>query len=174
MSEQEFNAKQNAVPNTPETSGLTDDTAETGQTTFDVTEDAEEALRRFQAEQDRQAAEQPPPIIDSDEVMLRLEISESATPLLLSLSDKALIGRRDPAIQAVPEVDMTPYGGYQMGISRRHAIMNVRGGRLELMDLGSRNGTYVGGKRLTPHQPQVLRDGDEIRLGKIVLHVYFQ
>ena len=38
---------------------------------------------------------------------------------------------------------------------------------------GSHNGTYLNGQRLIAHQPRVLRDGDDIRLGFLVLRVKF-
>ncbi|HET7618655.1 MAG TPA: FHA domain-containing protein, partial [Vicinamibacterales bacterium] len=53
------------------------------------------------------------------------------------------------------------------GVSRHHARILVAGGEATLEDLGSKNGTSVNGTRMTaPHR---LRDGDEIRLGAIVL-----
>lgn len=49
------------------------------------------------------------------------------------------------------------------GVSRRHAaIRRLREGSLELIDLGSTNGTWVNGARVERH---LLRDGDRIRLG---------
>ena len=35
------------------------------------------------------------------------------------------------------------------------------------------NGTFLNGQRLVPNQPRILRDGDEIRLGHLVLYVRF-
>jgi DNA-binding winged helix-turn-helix (wHTH) protein len=50
-------------------------------------------------------------------------------------------------------------------ISRRHARIVVLAGQATLEDLGSRNGTWLRGKRID--SPCVLRDGDEIRLGRV-------
>lgn len=52
-------------------------------------------------------------------------------------------------------------------ISRRHARIAVRGDAATLEDLGSKNGTFHGDTRLT--SPVTLSDGDEIRLGTILL-----
>jgi pSer/pThr/pTyr-binding forkhead associated (FHA) protein len=41
-----------------------------------------------------------------------------------------------------------------------------------LEDLGSKNGTFVGGERLS--SPRVLAEGDEIRLGLAVRLVYYK
>jgi pSer/pThr/pTyr-binding forkhead associated (FHA) protein len=51
--------------------------------------------------------------------------------------------------------------------SRRHARILVAGEQATLEDLGSRNGTYHRGERVT--KPRPLRDGDEIRIGRTVL-----
>ena len=52
-------------------------------------------------------------------------------------------------------------------VSRRHARISIRGGTVLLEDLGSKNGTFVGGKRI--ESPATLRDGDEIRVGPLTL-----
>ncbi|HEX9188175.1 MAG TPA: FHA domain-containing protein [Vicinamibacteria bacterium] len=49
------------------------------------------------------------------------------------------------------------------GVSRRHASIRVEGARATLTDLGSKNGTFVGERRLVG--PVELHDGDEVRLG---------
>lgn len=53
------------------------------------------------------------------------------------------------------------------GVSRHHARIMVAGGEATLEDLGSKNGTDLNGQRITTPCP--VRDGDEIRLGAIVL-----
>jgi pSer/pThr/pTyr-binding forkhead associated (FHA) protein len=53
------------------------------------------------------------------------------------------------------------------GISRRHALIRVRGGEGTLADLGSKNGTYLGGRRL--EEPITLQDGDVFVLGDVAL-----
>ncbi len=55
-------------------------------------------------------------------------------------------------------------------ISRRHARFRKGTGEYMLEDLGSTNGTFVNGKRLTA--PQVLQSGDIIMLGEAVTVVY--
>ena len=52
-------------------------------------------------------------------------------------------------------------------VSRRHARIVVSGERVVLEDLASKNGTFVGGRRVA--DPVDLRDGDEIGVGPAVL-----
>ena len=54
-------------------------------------------------------------------------------------------------------------------VSRRHAQIRVENDRAMIEDLDSRNGTFVGGRRIDA--PAVLRDGDRIRLGSFDLRV---
>jgi len=52
-------------------------------------------------------------------------------------------------------------------VSRRHACIRVSTEGAMIEDLGSHNGTYVRGERVT--EPVPLRDGDEIRLGSVIV-----
>jgi DNA-binding winged helix-turn-helix (wHTH) protein len=52
-------------------------------------------------------------------------------------------------------------------VSRRHARIVVSGGQATLEDLGSKNGTFVRGRRVT--SPVVLADREEIRVGSVPL-----
>jgi DNA-binding winged helix-turn-helix (wHTH) protein len=56
-------------------------------------------------------------------------------------------------------------------VSRRHARIVVTGGRAVLEDLGSKNGTYLRGRRI--HRPVELSDGDEICFGRDVVVFHF-
>jgi DNA-binding winged helix-turn-helix (wHTH) protein len=53
------------------------------------------------------------------------------------------------------------------GVSRHHARIVIRDDEATIEDLGSKNGTYVAGERVVA--PQRLNDGDQIRLGTVVL-----
>ena len=51
-------------------------------------------------------------------------------------------------------------------VSRRHARISIAGTQATLEDLGSKNGTFVGGEQISTAVP--LKDGDEIRTGSVV------
>lgn len=53
------------------------------------------------------------------------------------------------------------------GVSRQHARIRVDGTEAILEDLESKNGTYLRGERVTGPCP--LQDGDQIRLGSVVV-----
>jgi DNA-binding winged helix-turn-helix (wHTH) protein len=52
-------------------------------------------------------------------------------------------------------------------VSRRHARIVISGGTAVIEDLGSKNGTYLRGRRLEAATP--LSDGDHIKLGSVPL-----
>ncbi len=52
-------------------------------------------------------------------------------------------------------------------VSRRHARITVTRERVTVEDLGSKNGTFVRGRRI--ERPTALADGDEIRFGSVPL-----
>lgn len=83
------------------------------------------------------------------------------------------IGRVDPDTGEAPTVDLTESDATEKGVSRRHATIMQKDGALHIVDNDSANGTYLNGQKLVAHQPRVLRDGDDIRLGHLVLRVNF-
>lgn len=54
-------------------------------------------------------------------------------------------------------------------VSRRHAVIELRRGGLYLTDLGSQNGTFVDGERLTPHVATPVHAARKVQIGEHVL-----
>ncbi len=102
--------------------------------------------------------------------MARLELE--GTDRVFGLEDKSeyTLGRADPATHSFPDIDLTPFGALDAGVSRRHAkITRLGGGRYYIMDLASTNYTHVNGERLEAFEPRPLADGDEIHMGTLKL-----
>jgi pSer/pThr/pTyr-binding forkhead associated (FHA) protein len=100
----------------------------------------------------------------------RFNVQQSgATISLPAGKNEAIIGREDPVSGIFPEIDLDPHGGHDGGVGRKHARLFVQGGQLMVEDQDSVNGTFVNRQKLNAFQPHPLRDGDELRLGKIVL-----
>ena len=57
-------------------------------------------------------------------------------------------------------------------VSRRHARISISGTEAAIEDLGSKNGTFVGGEPVST--VVLLKDGDEIRAGSVVFHFRMQ
>ena len=114
-------------------------------------------------------AEAAPPAPPPAAAGPRLVVISSGAEIPLPAKAEILLGREDPVSGIFPDVDMTPHGGDEGGISRRHARMRVDGGMYFIEDLDSTNYTYVNKQKLVPKTPQVVSDGDEIRLGRVSL-----
>ncbi|MEL7435295.1 MAG: FHA domain-containing protein [Chloroflexota bacterium] len=84
-----------------------------------------------------------------------------------------MLGRKDPDADESPPIDLSTVGGREKGVSRKHAMIIQDEGTLSIIDNKSANGTFLNGQKLAPEQPRVLRDGDELRLGHLVIRVSF-
>ncbi|KQW53631.1 phosphopeptide-binding protein [Nocardioides sp. Root1257] len=90
-------------------------------------------------------------------------------PLVVPLRNTSiLIGRLSRSRNITPDIDLSS----DNGISRRHAQLTTDGTRWFVEDLGSSNGTYVGGNvgglpttPLSPGQKQEISDDDRIYVG---------
>jgi hypothetical protein len=105
---------------------------------------------------------------------IRLKIGESNREVEVNLAKPIYLGRLDPTSDVFPDVNLTPDGGLEQGVSRRHARILKREGTLVIEDLGSINGTIVNGKRLAPYLPEPLRHGDQLQIGKLMIAVQFR
>jgi hypothetical protein len=82
------------------------------------------------------------------------------------------LGRSDPVKGVYPHVDLTPYGGDSSGVSRRHARLTYQNGVLYIEDLNSTNFTFLNRRKLVPGQRYPLENGDELRLGLLMLEYF--
>jgi hypothetical protein len=85
-----------------------------------------------------------------------IEVWGSSGPELRALANDDLCVGKDDTNDVVLANDST--------VSRLHCVLERVGSRWSIRDLGSRNGTQVNGKRIAGDQ--VLKPGDEIRLGR--------
>jgi predicted amidophosphoribosyltransferase len=106
----------------------------------------------------------PPPMAGP-----RLVVAASGAEIPLPPVAEILIGREDPVSGIFPEVELTPHGGEEGGVSRRHARLIVEGGNYFIEDLDSTNFTFVNKQKVTPKARQPLKNGDEIRCGRVTL-----
>ncbi|RMF51247.1 MAG: FHA domain-containing protein [Chloroflexota bacterium] len=96
----------------------------------------------------------------------------NGSTLDLSIHETLVLGRQAPN-EPPPDVDLTPFGAQEHGVSRRHARLQRRGSLIYITDLNSTNKTYLNGRCLIPEGERLLRSGDEIRLGRLKIRVRF-
>jgi pSer/pThr/pTyr-binding forkhead associated (FHA) protein len=116
---------------------------------------------REDIQRDEKEPEKPP--------HLRLYLVQYGVTFDLGDRESVLIGRKDPGQE--PDVDLTPYGGVEQGVSRRHALITLKQGRYYIEDLKAINETLLNSSRLFPGQLYPLRDGDQLRFGTMVVKV---
>lgn len=104
-----------------------------------------------------------------DEASLTLEDGQSFS----LIHETMVLGRSDPIEGIDPDVDLSFHGGYESGVSRRHALIQRDGEVWSLEDLGSTNGTVVNRQKISPGDSVSLTEGDVIYLGhlKAVFHL---
>lgn len=98
---------------------------------------------------------------------LVIETTGAEFPLVAGGSKEVLVGREDPYTGVFPDIDLTSQGAEDNGVSRRHFKITQSGGQYMIEDLNSTNFTLVNRQRLQPGQPVALKDGDEIRAGRL-------
>lgn len=87
-----------------------------------------------------------------------------------------IIGRSTKGSVLAPDIDLTNRQASEMGVSRLHLSItyDVEHKAVLVSDLGSANGSFINGQRMMPKEVRVLRHGDELRLGKLVLLASFR
>ncbi len=80
---------------------------------------------------------------------------------------ETVLGRTDPVEDIHPDVDLGIYKGFDLGVSRRHAVILREEEQYSLEDLGSTNGTIVNRDKIKPGEKTSLKEGDTIFLGRL-------
>ena len=93
-----------------------------------------------------------------------------------NLTHELVVGRSSTNTAMTPDIDLTEEKAEELGVSRLHlAIQYVpEDSTLIVFDLGSANGSYINGQRLHPSENRILRNGDELRLGRMILRVKYE
>lgn len=94
-------------------------------------------------------------------------------PAYIDTQTEFILGRKVGTTSEIL-LDLAPFGGYSLGLSRRHAVIRQTRDGYELMDLGSVNGTWLNEERVTPHKAYPLPSGSNLRLGRMRLLVLYR
>ncbi len=100
---------------------------------------------------------------------------QNQTTVGIEVKGRIVMGRSDPVGNFYPDLDLSPYGGQEGGVSRRHAVIvqDDDNQAIYLEDLNSTNGTRINGFSLEPHRRYRLRDGDELEFGRVRVTLRF-
>ncbi|MEZ4668196.1 MAG: FHA domain-containing protein [Anaerolineae bacterium] len=87
-----------------------------------------------------------------------------------------IIGRSTKGSVLAPDIDLRGKSAADLGVSRLHLSLRYDKEHHAVLasDLGSANGSFLNGQRMMPKEVRVMRHGDELRLGKMVMSVSFR
>lgn len=102
---------------------------------------------------------------------IAITVAASGRMVALGWASGVLIGREDSARSVGPDIDLGPDGGYDAGVSRRHARIAAGAAGLVLEDLGSANGTLLNGRPLARGESVALERAAEVTCGSMVLQI---
>jgi pSer/pThr/pTyr-binding forkhead associated (FHA) protein len=97
----------------------------------------------------------------------RLVIKDDGAEFPLAGKSEFLVGREDPVSNIYPDIDLTAHKGEEHGVSRMHAKIYAQGSQYLIEDLNSTNSTYLNRQKLAAKTPTPIKDGDEVRFGKV-------
>jgi len=110
--------------------------------------------------------------------VVMLHIDGEEMPHTIQLRDTLVLGRfgQRSTDAHTTFFDLTPYHAEEKGVSRRHARLprHPENRTLTICDLSSTNGSHLNGESLPPSEERLVKDGDEILLGKLKLYIYFR
>lgn len=122
----------------------------------------------------RQPSAQPGRLPAPWRLMVQIE-GPNQTTVGLEVKGELILGRADPLASTRPDLDLTPYGAQNAGVSRRHIAIrqDLQKQALFVEDLNSTNGTRLNGFWLEAGHRYRLRDGDRLELGDLVITLRF-
>lgn len=100
-------------------------------------------------------------------------VAGASKPYYVRVENELVIGRKVEELSE-PFLDLSEEGAFDMGLSRRHALIRRTDAGFEIVDLDSRNGTRLNGERLVPHKPYPLASGSNLRFGRMRLFVLYR
>jgi len=103
---------------------------------------------------------------------IAIYIGDSDDPLICAIKGDTIIGRYSGEFATQPQIDLAAFGALKQGVSRQHALFRRFGPDIGIIDLESRNGTWLNGVKLYPRQSFMLRNGDRLLLSHLPLYLY--
>lgn len=102
-------------------------------------------------------------------------IRNAPEPLAIARMGQIVFGRTDVDDPSVsPDIDLGDYDAQDLGVSRLHVSLDAEAFPPTITDLDSYNGSFVNGQQLNPQQVYELRSGDELRLGRLVIRIFYE
>jgi len=105
-----------------------------------------------------------------------IHIAGESKPLYVKINKQLTIGRVTEAGWASPEtiLDLSDYNATSTGVSRQHVMIRRTETGFEVVDLSSRNGTWLNAERLIPNKPYSFASGSQLRIGQMRILIMYR
>lgn len=122
---------------------------------------------------------EPPPVYEETGQVRRLpqiptpptwriifqSLESNGTTIGVDVRDPTTIGRSSSEEDELPGLDLANFSAFKSGVSRQHAVLIPTQEALYLVDMKSRNGTWLNGHFVEPDRRYPLNAGDRIEFG---------
>lgn len=99
------------------------------------------------------------------------QLIHSGVLLHLSKDHKMIIGRSVNGQPLLPDIDLTPYDGFENGVSRVHGEVLWNDDEILITDLDSANGTRVNDIKIAAFRPFPVKLDDIIVFGRLQVKI---
>lgn len=104
-----------------------------------------------------------------------IHVAGETKPLYVPVSKEVVIGRKTETASPPEDfLDLTNMHAATMGVSRRHVLIRRSASGFEIIDLLSRNGTWLNAERLVPNKSYPLASGSQLRIGNMRLIIMYR
>ena len=101
-----------------------------------------------------------------------IHVTGASKPFYVAVYKELIIGRQsDATLEST--LDLSDLDAFNMGVSRRHAMIRRTESGFEIIDLTSRNGTWLNAEQLVPNKPYPFASGSQLRLGRMRLIIVY-
>ena len=104
---------------------------------------------------------------------IAIYVEGTSNPVFKFFGEEFVIGRKVDGTREII-LDLSPLGGYHLGLSRRHATIRRVEHGYEITDLSSSNGTWLNEERLIPNKPYQMASGSQLRLARMRFFVLYR
>ena len=106
---------------------------------------------------------------------LGIYIAGGFKPIYVQVDKELIIGRLTEAGWANPEtiLDLSDQNAAGLGVSRQHVMVRQIATGFEVIDLSSRNGTWLNAEQLIPNKPYPFASGSQLRIGQMRLLIMY-
>jgi pSer/pThr/pTyr-binding forkhead associated (FHA) protein len=120
----------------------------------------------------RQTAPMGGPAVLTRQDSIALRVVGSTVSIPLVGQQDYILGRAEGTQAILPDIDLNRFGAHEKGVSRLHCHLKFQNDQMVVVDLGSANGTYLNGTRLTPDRAILVSDNDTLTLGSLKVQVF--